>query len=304
MLVNSYHRMARASGVLIVPNAAFAGAAVDLAVYCAAQHARSVTSNTPVRRALVYTTANQASVPSGGTRATRQAMASAMRDVARVMTDPFSLGGKLADGKREEDQDKVLQVQDDMYVPRLKGWLAPNMYAFFETRLPRRSNGLLYEHNRNLTGYGPEFNVQQFALTSTQSQAQQLRRTQMSTAAEEEQLKKEGKLYGQGEGAPKEERKKTHTRYFVEVYTSDEEAPTTKVQLDAGDPYQETGHVAIEVALTLFQDIPGRCSCSCLSGGVLTPAVAGGKRLIQRLNGTGMRISPVDSFDTTLPPVD
>lgn len=95
-LIERYHRAAKATGTMIVPNAAFAGGAVDIATYCVAKHARQCNNNKPVRQVMVYTSMNKASIPSGGTLATRQAMASSMRDFGRLMADPFALGTPLS----------------------------------------------------------------------------------------------------------------------------------------------------------------------------------------------------------------
>lgn len=201
-------------------------------------------------------------------------------------------GGRIGDGKRDEDQDKMLQVNDDVYLPHLSGWAAPNQYAFLETRIVRRSNILLFEHGRNLTGYGCELNMRQITAVASKASAQTLRRSQGSSKAEEEELKQNGMLYDRGEGAPKDERKRAQTRYFVEADNGN-----ARVQLDAGDAYEETGHMVIEVALCVLYDCDKSFNCCEIKGGVLTPAVAAGDKLLRRLNGTGMYIRPVQQFD-------
>ena len=81
------------------------------------------------------------------------------------MTDPFALGGAVENGEREEDQDRVLtKVFRD---GAIKSWVAPHVYAFFETRVVRRSNEL----HRTLVGgpdkgpfYGEKLNVTVYTL--------------------------------------------------------------------------------------------------------------------------------------------
>jgi short subunit dehydrogenase-like uncharacterized protein len=102
---------------------------------------------------------------SGGTLSTRAAMASGDAWVRKVMTDPFALGGSVENGQREEDQDRVLtKVFRD---GAIKSWVAPHVYAFFETRVVRRSNEL----HRTLVGgpdkgpfYGEKLNVTVYTL--------------------------------------------------------------------------------------------------------------------------------------------
>ena len=48
-----------------------------------------------------------ATVASGGTLATRDAMAKGDKKDKEAMADNFSLGGRIHNGHREEDQDKV-----------------------------------------------------------------------------------------------------------------------------------------------------------------------------------------------------
>lgn len=103
--------------------------------------------------------------------ATRQAMNASLREVASLMTDPFSLGGKIGDGKRPEDQDKELQAtREDT---EMGAWIAPNQYAFYETRIVRRSNRLLYELGSR--GYGTEVSHFEFScLLRTQEKVQKV----------------------------------------------------------------------------------------------------------------------------------
>lgn len=79
--------------------------------------------------------------PSGGTLATRAAMTAAMGSVAKIMGNPFALGGVVGDGKRLEDSDKILNKIE--HYPEFDGWSGPFTYAFYDTRLIRRSNWLL-----------------------------------------------------------------------------------------------------------------------------------------------------------------
>lgn len=139
-----------------------------------------------------------------------------------------------------------------------------------------------------------QFNFLEHSLVHDKDTAEKLKRIMTNTAQEEEELKKAGKLYNQGEGAPKEIRRSAKTRYFVHALTNS--GKSVNVQLDAGDAYDETGHMVVEVALCLALRRDGLPFC----GGVLTPSVACGDSLVTRLNQTGLLIREVDSFDTSI----
>lgn len=75
---------------------------------------------------------------SGGTLSTRAAMSQGDAWVRKQMQNVFSLGGSVHGGTREEDRDMVLtKVFLD---PLINKWVCPHQYAFFETRVVRRSH--------------------------------------------------------------------------------------------------------------------------------------------------------------------
>ncbi|KAK3280103.1 hypothetical protein CYMTET_12044 [Cymbomonas tetramitiformis] len=242
-----YHDAALRSGTIIVPNAAFAGGAADVAAGFACNALREK-YGVPTRTLRGYISASGVSAPSGGTLATRATMAAAMRDVGSLMSNPFALGGKIGatnDKPRTEDLDKELQlIHKD---GDINAWCGPFMYAFFETRVVRRSSVL----QQQMIGhsYGPELNFQEFAVFPDEETAHMAQKASTSSAGQEEELKKAGKLYKPGEGPDAKDREGAWTEIMFLAKSSGDES--IKVKLTAGDAYEETGHMAVEVALCL-----------------------------------------------------
>lgn len=269
--------------VFAVPNAAAAGGIPDLVTFAAVKEARNrYGADQEIRSVVMYVQAEGAELiaPSGGTLATRAAMANASNEVKAVMVDPFALGGRVR-GERDEDSDRALMTvsRDDM------GWRAPYNYAFMETRVVRRSNYLhMYMGGRS---YGHELCFQEYSLWSSERDAQACKEGSGSTKKEEEDLKKRGKYYAQGEGPKREDTINTKVRFTAVATTED--GQKVKVTLEMGDAYYETAHVAVETALALVKDrerLP-----YATQGGVLTPSVAGGSILLDRLVRTGMKLT-------------
>jgi hypothetical protein len=100
------HDYAKKRRVIVCPNAAGAGGLPDVAAFYAAGALRAKT-DADIARMHTFMHGN-GGVPSGGTLATRAAMTKAMSKVAKIMADPFALGGAVGDGKRAEDSDKCL----------------------------------------------------------------------------------------------------------------------------------------------------------------------------------------------------
>ena len=170
-----FHDVARDAGVYIVPSTAYAGGLPDIMCYAMAKEAREKYDE-QLKEFHGYVSMYQEREgtvgASGGTLSTRAAMASGDAWVRKVMTDPFALGGSIDNGEREEDQDRVLtKVFRDAAI---KSWVAPHVYAFFETRVVRRSNEL----HRTLVGgpdkgpfYGEKLNVTVYTLMPSEAAA-------------------------------------------------------------------------------------------------------------------------------------
>merc|ERR1712176_274659 len=278
-----YHAYAKASKTLIVPNCAGAGGQADLISAYTASLAEK--DGETVRTMKSYITGSTSSVPSGGTLLTRATMTQKMGEVGKIMSNPFALGGDQFLSVRDEDMDKHLSTV--VYDRDVKAYRTPFIYAFYETRVVRRSNML----RDQLSGkaYGPEFNYQEFGVTMTQEQAQEAQSSQTSTKAEEEHLKKTGNLKALGDGSGHEERKESWSQYVCVAHTDSGNSMYT-ARLLGRDGYDETARLSVEMALAIVENrdaLPYK-------GGVLTPSVAGSSLLFDRLRNTGLVLEPYD----------
>jgi short subunit dehydrogenase-like uncharacterized protein len=158
------------------------------------------------------------------------------------------------------------------------------MYSFFETRMVRRSNFL----RKALTGrsFGKDFNFHNHLLVPDERRARDWAAAAKSSKKQEEELEKQGRKFKQGEGESAEQREKVwSTNYYIAESTDGKDR--IKARLRAGEAYEETGHMAVEVALTIALH-RAELKERGVTGGVLTPSIAGGPRLVQRLHDTGM----------------
>jgi short subunit dehydrogenase-like uncharacterized protein len=298
--VYKLHQQAKEAGVMVVASAAAAGGFPDMGMYLCAKKLRADYGE-EVRYGVTYICAGgSAQAPSGGTLKTRAAMNQADDDVKSAMTDPFSMGGFVPDldrngvkminiqkgtgfvtpKVRQEDMDANLsRVAQD---PKLGCWRAPFVYAFFETRVVRRSNMLMAE----LGGqpYGHQLNYMEYTFMPDEATARQAVKSSGATSvdAEKEKLKKAGKYYGQGEGPALEDIEDAWMMY--RFYAETPSGKGYKMSIRGKDGYYETARMAIELALTLRFDrlqLP-------FKGGALTPAVAGGECLAKRILETGV----------------
>ena len=270
------HDYAKKRRVIVCPNAAGAGGLPDVAAFFAAGALRLKT-DADISSMHTFMHSN-GGVPSGGTLATRAAMTKAMSKVAKIMADPFALGGAVGDGKRLEDSDKRLNKIE--HWDDFDGWSGPFTYAFYDTRLIRRSNWLLMDMGED--PYGMKFNYCEHLLFPDEASARAAASANTSSKKEEEKLKAEGKLYELGEGLDDETRGKLFADYYVNAEAED--GTRVRARVSAGDGYDETARVSVETALLLSckrDELP-------FVGGVLTPSVAGGQALIDAVSKTGI----------------
>jgi len=205
-------------------------------------------------------------------------MTAAMKDVAGLMANPFALGGSIEGGSRPEDADRNLSQVE--YDPEYDAWKAPFTYAFYETRLIRRANWLLRDLGR--FPYGRNLNYLEHLILPTEKSARDLQSSNTSSKAEEEKLRKEGRLFKLGEGLDESARDSIWSEYWFDAVTP--EGENIRTRLTGKDGYDETAHMAIELAILCSEyreKLPFR-------GGVLTPGVAGGDPYIEALHSTGL----------------
>jgi len=322
----SLHRLAQQKGVLICPSSAPAGGFPDLLLLLCAKHLKEQHGE-EVRKAVVYVSGGgQDAGASGGTLASRGAMNQADDETRAAMADPFTLGGFIPDidrfgvkecsiqfgtGKvtlktRKEDMDaKLSQIGEDKVN---KIWRGPHPYAFFDTRIVRRSNALLADLGDE--PYGRELNFAEYVqlpqevtaaaaaarAAGKDAQAEVQKALAASTsfnsvADEKAALESAGKYFKQGDG-PDLERAYDNWLGF-NCYCETASGHSTRCSLIGGDPYFETARAATEMAMTLVFDQDKLR----YKGGVLNGAVAGGTCWMERLLASGIKFKMGDWFE-------
>ena len=274
-----YHDWAKTNRVLVVPNAAGAGGIPDVGCFYTVRELRKkLGENAAVNKMHMYLYGSPGGAPSGGTLATRAAMNAAMKDVAGLMSNPFALGGSIMGGRRPEDADRNLSQVE--YDPDYDAWKAPFTYAFYETRLVRRANWLL--RDLGMSPYGRQLNYLEHLIMPTEQSAKDLQQANTSSKAEEEKLRKEGRLFKLGEGLDESARDSIWSEYWFDAIG--ESGEKIRTRLTGKDGYDETAHMSIELAILCSEyreKLP-------FAGGVLTPGVAGGDPYIEALHATGL----------------
>jgi len=300
---------AKAGGAIICPSSAVAGAYTDMLVYLCAKYMRE-THGEELRRAIAYARGGGTGAgTSGGTLASRAAMNASSDWVRKRMADPFTLDGFVADydrngvkectvqqgtGKvtlkvRREDTDAILsKVQ---VCPYTGVWRAPFVYAYFNTRILRRSNQLFADlENRP---YGTNFNYQEYIMLPPEALAytaamkasgQEIQKTAgPSVASEKEALEAQGKYYKQGEGPPLEDLGDAWIGHLV--WCQSESGREIKTCICGGDGYFETARASVEFAMSMRFDrhkLPHK-------GGLLNAVVAGQEPYARRIIDSGIK---------------
>lgn len=310
--VKELHRYAVDAEVMVVPSCC-SSAYPDLGVYMLAKQLKEQVGQA-TRTAVCYCRGEQAGGESGGAFKTRAAMSSIRSGVsgpemANAMMDPFSLGGFIPQVDRNgvkqvdiqmgtglvtpkprmEDQDlQMAQVSKD---EKLGIWRGPYVNSFFDTRVVRRSNMLQADLVNE--PYGLTFNFTEFAMLPSEKQQQiyykegqpfvPFGQHGMTVDEELHTMKRTGKEYGPGEGPSLEDMAGSWAGFFLHAESMD--GHQEKCSFITRDGYFEAARVAIETALTLRFDknkLQHR-------GGVLTPSVAGGTCLLERLMKSGVK---------------
>lgn len=299
------HEHAKQGGSIVSPSSAVAGTITDMLVYLNAKKARELYGE-ELRRAVGYAMGGGVGgAASGGTLASRGAMSSAPDEVRKRMADPFGLGGFVPEldrngikqmfieqgtGKctpkvRKEDLDAMLAKVSQC--PFTGIWRAPFVYAFFNTKIIRRSNALFADMEGR--PYGRNFNYQEFAYLPPEAVAAIQAGTTgkgmagPSVAEEKEQLEAAGKYYQQGEGPPLETLTDTWTGYSM--WTQTTSGKELKNACFGNDGYFETARCAVEFALTCRFDYDKLKH----KGGVLNSVVVGQEHYAKRLIRSGLK---------------
>ncbi|MFT3754968.1 MAG: hypothetical protein QM769_03310 [Pseudoxanthomonas sp.] len=281
--IDEHDARARASGARIVPTCGFDSLPSDLGVWLVHQHLQARGHQLASAKLSVEKASGGFS---GGTVASMMTMMQeAQRDprIVQQLRDPYAL---LPDPSRDRGGDTdQLTVRWDAELQR---WTAPFLMAAVNTRVVRRTNALLG------FPYGKDFRyteVMSFPkgpggmLTATATGAGMLAGLALLGLGPTRELLK-GRLPAPGEGPSREQRERGRFRGRVVGQSTPDASGTrhtAQVNLEFyGDPgYSETAKLLGEAALCLcWDDLPP-------GGGVLTPAVCMGQKLVDRLRACG-----------------
>ena len=276
------HKIAQDSGARIVHATGFDSVPSDLGVWLLHQQVTADAEGTLGDTVLVVTSVKGGI--SGGTIDSLRTIldeVKADKELRAVLTDPHSLSpDRVHEG--EEQRDVVTPTKD----PLLGRWVAPFVMASYNTRIVRRSNALLGH------AYGPGFRYREVMSVGTSALAPVLAggvtagvgalAAGMALPGTRQLLDRV--LPKPGEGPSEKVRENGHFR--LEVHTRTSTGARYVCSFAAkGDPgYAATAVMFGESGLSLALD-------PAAAGGVLTPAVAMGQHLVDRLTACGFEIS-------------
>lgn len=286
---DEYDAIAQASGARIVHSCGFDSIPSDLGVYLTWQQAVADDAGSLGETTLVMRKAKGGF--SGGTiDSLRNQIDLAQQDksVARVLVDPYGLSpNRDADppmSRESPDNDLTAPRKD----ARLGQWIGPFVMASYNTRVVRRSNALLkYAYGRDfhyqeVVGFGnsPAAPVMASGMAVGLGGLLAGLRFGPTRAVLDKLLPKPG------EGPSEEAR--NNGMFVLDIIADTTSGARYRTRVAAqGDPgYAATSMMMGESALTLVldsADLPDRA-------GVLTPAVAMGDALIDRLRAAGMTL--------------
>ncbi|CAJ1424531.1 unnamed protein product [Effrenium voratum] len=304
------HEQARKANVTLVPSAAVAGGYPDILTFLCAKKLREEHGE-DLRRAIIYATGGgTGGGASGGTLASRGAMSSASDETRKLMADPYALGGfipsfdrngikemnvqagtgKVTHKVRKEDTDAVLSKVSQC--PFTGTWRAPWTYAYFDTRILRRTNSLLAD--RANQPYGKEFCFQEFMRLPpelAQQAASGIKSSGPSVADEKAQLKSQGKYFSQGEGPDLDQLDDAWISFSA--WTQSTGGHESRCSVVGRDGYFETARCAVEMAMTLRFDKEHLQ----ITGGVLNATVVGQTWWADRLINSGLKFKMNEWWD-------
>lgn len=286
---DEYDAIAQASGARIVHSCGFDSIPSDLGVFLTWQQALADGAGELGETTLVMRKAKGGF--SGGTiDSLRNQIDLAQKDktVARVLVDPYGLSP-------DRDEDPPMSrdsVDNDVTAPRkdarLGQWIGPFVMASYNTRVVRRSNALLGY------AYGPDFHYQEvvgfgnspLAPVMASGMAVGLGGLVAGLRFGPTRSVLDKLLPKPGEGPSEEAR--TNGMFVLDIIADTDTGARYRTRVAAdGDPgYAATSMMMGESVLTLVlesDDLPDRA-------GVLTPAVAMGDALIDRLRAAGMTL--------------
>jgi short subunit dehydrogenase-like uncharacterized protein len=278
------HKLAQETGARIVHATGFDSVPSDLGVWLLHQQATADGEGT-LEDTVLLVVSMRGGV-SGGTIDSLRTMideVKADKELRSVMADPHNLSPDRALEPDGDHRDVMTPTRD----PLLGRWVAPFVMASYNTRIVRRSNALLGH------AYGPGFRYREVMSVGTGPFAPVLAggvtagvgalAAGMALPGTRQLLDK--LLPKPGEGPSEQAREKGHFRVEVHTRTSTGARYVATVAAKGDPGYAATAVMLGQSGLSLGTDALSS------GGGVLTPAVAMGQHLVERLQACGFEIS-------------
>lgn len=276
-MIDTHHERAKETGARIVHCCGFDSIPSDLGTYYIQREAKAKKGE--YLKQVKMRVKNMRGGFSGGTIASmNEAMAEGARDreIQKILLNPYGLNPQ-GETSGPDKRDLQAVVYDD----DLGAWIMPFIMASINTRVVRRSNALLgYE-------YGKDFRYDE-AMIGGKHLKGKLKGYSMLAMLAALTLGKPGGLYRKalgyvlpdpGEGPSKEERESGFFNFTVVGKYADGEQIIGRVTGDRDPGYGSTSKMLGETAACLAKD---QDTCPKVAG-VLTPSVAMGDALIERL---------------------
>lgn len=273
------HERARETGARIVHSAGYDSVPSDLGVWLLHRQAQADGTGTLGPTALVVVTARGG--VSGGTIDSMRSELDSAADRMDVFADPYALSpDRTADPSGKDEKDPLLPARHHPH----GRWVAPNPFGPHDSRIVRRSNALLGH------AYGPGFRYREGIAAPAGPVGAGLITAGLGVFAAGMRFGPTRALLDRmlpspGDGPSEKVRRTGHFRIEVHTETSTGARYVATVAA-AGDPgYAATAVMFGEAGLALAVDPLDS------PGGVLTPAVALGDALVDRLRARGVELA-------------
>lgn len=286
--IDRYDAVARDSGARVVHSCGFDSIPSDLGVLDLARTVADDGAGDLADTTLVVT--GMRGGVSGGTLASARVELAAVRaDPSRrgVVADPYSLS---PDRSAEPDLGDQSDLRGTTFDDDLGQWVAPFVMAGINTRVVRRSNALLgYAYGRSFRyrevtglGTGPDAAAKGAAMAGGLGGMTALLASPATGAVADAVASRV--IPNPGEGPDEESRRRGYFRMEIHTRTTTGSRYVERVAAQGDPGYAATSVMLGQAGLSLAQDegsLPDRA-------GVLTPAVAFGPVLTDRLRAEGM----------------
>jgi short subunit dehydrogenase-like uncharacterized protein len=282
---NEAHKLAKETGARIVHSTGFDSVPSDLGVWMLHEQATADGEGTLEDTALLLVSMRGG--VSGGTIDSLRTMiddVKADKELRSVMTDPYSLSPeRVLEPSHGPEKDVMTPTRD----PLLERWVAPFVMAPYNTRVVRRSNALLGH------AYGPQFTYREvmgvgrsaFAPVLAGGVTAGVGALAVGMALPPTRYVLDRLLPKPGEGPSEKTRSKGHFRAEIHTRTSTGARYVATVAAKGDPGYAATAVMFGQSGLCLGTDD------LTSEGGVLTPAVAMGGALADRLRAQGFELS-------------